>query len=284
MSKIIDCPVIAQKIKDEVKQEVLKMDNAPCLAVVIVGDNPASQVYVRNKEKVCDEVGIKSIVRRLPHDSTQEAVEQTVKELNYDENIHGILVQLPLPAHLNEQKVVDCIAPSKDVDGLTIHNQGLLALGRIEEAIVPCTPAGVLRIFDEIDYDLEGKEVVVVGRSSLFGKPMTQLCLSRNATVTQCHSRTRNVSNHLSESDVAIIAIGKPKMFDSCDFRATDIIIDVGINRDENGRLCGDVDTQDVLEYKERVQITPVPKGVGVLTTAMLLKNVVKCSKLAGNH
>lgn len=277
MSKIIDCPSIAQKIKDEVKAEVELLGVKPCLAVVIVGDDPASKTYVRNKEKVCEEVGIESKTIRLPEYTTQSDLEVVVHQLNRHSGVHGILVQLPLPKHLNEQKVIDLIAPHKDVDGLTITNQGLLALGRLDEAIIPCTPAGVLRIFDEIEYDLEGKEVTIVGRSNLFGKPMAQLCLSRNATVRMCHSKTAHVSYHMSESDVAIVAIGKPKMFDSTDFRATDIVIDVGINRDENGKLCGDVDTQDVLEWKELVQITPVPRGVGVLTTAMLTKNVLKC-------
>ena len=277
MSKIIDCPSIAQKIKDEVKAEIELLGIKPCLAVVIVGDDPASKTYVRNKEKVCEEVGIESKTIRLPEYATQSDLEVIVHQLNRHSRVHGILVQLPLPKHLNEQKVIDLIAPHKDVDGLTITNQGLLALGRLDEAIIPCTPAGVLRIFDEIEYDLEGKEVTIVGRSNLFGKPMAQLCLSRNATVRMCHSKTAHVSYHMSESDVAIVAIGKPKMFDSTDFRSTDIVIDVGINRDENGKLCGDVDTQDVLEEKELIQITPVPRGVGVLTTAILAKNVLKC-------
>lgn len=277
MSKIIDCPSIAQKIKDEVKAEIELLGIKPCLAVVIVGDDPASKTYVRNKEKVCEEVGIESKTIRLPEHATQSDLEVIVHQLNRHSGVHGILVQLPLPKHLNEQKVIDLIAPHKDVDGLTITNQGLLALGRLDEAIIPCTPAGVLRIFDEIEYDLEGKEVTIVGRSNLFGKPMAQLCLSRNATVRMCHSKTAHVSYHMLESDVAIVAIGKPKMFDSTDFRSTDIVIDVGINRDENGKLCGDVDTQDVLEEKELIQITPVPRGVGVLTTAILAKNVLKC-------
>jgi methylenetetrahydrofolate dehydrogenase (NADP+)/methenyltetrahydrofolate cyclohydrolase len=281
MSKIIDCVSIAQKVKEEVKQEVSTMEHAPCLTVVIVGDDPASQVYVRNKEKVCEEVGIKSVVHRLPSDSTQTMVEGVVKALNHDHNIHGILVQLPLPKHLDEQRIIDCIDPRKDVDGLTVHNQGLLALGRLSEAVLPCTPSGVIRIFDEIGYDLAGKDVVIVGRSNLFGKPMAQLCLNRNATVTMCHSKTQALKHVTALSDVAICAIGAPKFFDENFFRNNDVVIDVGINRDENGKLCGDVDLHAVLE--EVGAITPVPRGVGVLTTAMLLKNVLKCSKLLGN-
>lgn len=284
MTKIIDCVSIAQKVKDEVKQEVSTMENAPCLAVIIVGDDPASQVYVRNKEKVCEEVGVKSAVHRLPQNTTQSTLERVVRALNYDGNIHGILVQLPLPAHLDEQKIIDCIDPRKDVDGLTVHNQGLLALGRIEEAIIPCTPSGVLRIFDEIDYDLTGKEVTIVGRSNLFGKPMAQLCLSRNATITHCHSKTVDLDFVTASADVAIVAIGQPEYFRGVDFWDADIIIDVGINRNSNGKLCGDVATDSVLELGRADYVTPVPKGVGVLTTAMLLKNVLKCSKLMGNY
>lgn len=283
MSKIIDCVSIAEKIKSEVREEVQSLGVKPCLTVVLVGNNPASQTYVRNKEKVCNEVGIESRVVYVREDIPQIGLETIVKQLNNDCNVHGILVQLPLPEHLDEQKVIDLIDPCKDVDGLTTCNMGLIMQGRFDEAIIPCTPAGVLRIFDEIGHDLEGEEVTIVGRSNLFGKPMAQLCLSRNATVRMCHSKTAHVSYHMSESDVAIVAIGKPKMFDSTDFRTTDIVIDVGINRDENGKLCGDVDTQDVLEWKELIQITPVPRGVGLTTTAMLLKNVVKCLKLQNN-
>ena len=281
MNKIIDCVSIAQKVKDEVKQEVLQMENAPCLTVVIVGDDPASQVYVRNKEKVCEEVGIKSKTIRLSGDIDQYALETVVKSLNEEPTVHGILVQLPLPKHLNEQQVIDCIDPRKDVDGLTIHNQGLLALGRLDEAVLPCTPSGVIRIFDEIGYDLTGKEVAIVGRSNLFGKPMAQLCLNRNATVIMCHSKTQALKHVTALSDVVICAIGAPKFFDENFFRRNDVVIDVGINRDENGKLCGDVDLHAVLDEVEA--ITSVPRGVGTLTTAMLLKNVLKCSKLLGN-
>lgn len=282
MNKIIDCVSIAQKVKDEVKQEVSTMENAPCLTVVIVGDDPASQVYVRNKEKVCEEVGIKSKTVRLSGDIDQYALETVVKSLNEEPTVHGILVQLPLPKHLNEQQVIDCIDPRKDVDGLTVHNQGLLALGRLDEAVLPCTPSGVIRIFDEIGYDLTGKEVAIVGRSNLFGKPMAQLCLNRNATVIMCHSKTQALKHVTALSDVVICAIGAPKFFDENFFRRNDVVIDVGINRDENGKLCGDVDLHAVLD--EVGAITPVPRGVGVLTTAMLLKNVLKCSNLLGNH
>ena len=280
MNKIVDCTAIAQKIKDEVKAEVELLGIKPCLAVVIVGDDPASKTYVRNKEKVCEEVGIESKTVRLSGDIDQYALETVVKSLNEEPTVHGILVQLPLPKHLDEQKVIDLIAPHKDVDGLTIANQGLLALGRLNEAIIPCTPAGVLRIFDEIEYDLQGKRVTIVGRSNLFGKPMAQLALSRNATVKMCHSKTDSLMMETSNAHVLICAIGQPKFIDSKYTDYNEVVVDVGINRDEHGKLCGDVDLQDVIDnsWSDNLKhITPVPRGAGVLTTAMLAKDVVKC-------
>lgn len=278
MTNIIDCPFIARKIKEEVKHEVQGLGIKPCLAVVLVGDNPASQTYVKNKEKVCNEVGIESKVVYVRNDVSQIGLETIVKQLNNDCNVHGILVQLPLPSHLDEQKIIDLINPKKDVDGLTIHNQGLLALGRLDEAIIPCTPSGVLRMFDEVGYDLNGKNVTIVGRSNLFSKPMFHLALSRNATVTMCHSKTTNLTYKTVSADVLISAIGQPKYFGFFDVGRGAFVVDVGINRDEDGKLCGDVDTNEVIHNVE--YITPVPRGVGVLTTAMLLKNVVKCVKL----
>lgn len=277
-NKIIDCPSIAQKIKDEVRQEVQELGTKPCLAVVLVGDNPASQTYVKNKEKVCNEVGIDSKVVRVDENISQSELETIVRQLNNDCNVHGILVQLPLPSHLDEQKVIDLIHPKKDVDGLTTENMGLIMRGRIDEAIVPCTPAGVLRMFDEMEYDLKGKNVTIVGRSNLFSKPMFHLALSRNATVTMCHSKTINLMNKTVNADVLISAIGQPKYFGFYDVGKGACVVDVGINRDENGRLCGDVNLDEVINSVE--YITPVPRGVGTLTTAMLLKNVVKCIKL----
>lgn len=279
MGKIIDCVPIAQKIKDEVKHEIQELGMKPCLAVVLVGDNPASQVYVRNKEKVCNEVGIDSKVVYARGGISQSELETIVKQLNNDCNVHGILVQLPLPSHLDEQKIIDLINPHKDVDGLTVHNQGLLALGRIDEAIIPCTPSGVIRIFDEIEYNLEGKQVTIIGRSNLFGKPMAQLCLSRNATVVMCHSKTEGLDYYTRFSEVVICAIGRPRFLNENHLFNNEVVIDVGINRDENNKLCGDVDLDVVIDYIG--QITPVPRGLGLITTAMLLKNVVKCIKLS---
>ena len=246
---------------------------------MIVGNDKASETYVRNKAKTCEQVGIKSSIIAIREDAPQIALETVIKQLNEDDSVHSILLQLPLPKGFDEQKAIDLISPNKDADGLTVYNQGLVALGRLEEAIIPCTPSGVIRMFDEIGYELEGKTITVVGRSNLFGKPMGQLCLSRNATVKMCHSRTNGLHNELDFQDVVISAIGKPKFLDNTYLSYNDVLVDVGINRDENGKLCGDIDIEDVLEIEEEAPkyYTPVPGGIGLLTTAMLMKNVVKC-------
>ena len=214
----------------------------------------------------------------LREDIPQIALDTVINQLNNDENVHGILLQLPLPKTSDEQRAIDLISQYKDVDGLTIANAGLVALGRLEEAIIPCTPSGVIRMFDEIGYDLEGKTVSVIGRSNLFGKPMGQLCLSRNATVKMCHSRTEELHNELDFQDVVISAIGKPKFLDNTHLSYNDVLVDIGINRDENGKLCGDIDIEDVLSIEEEAPkyYTPVPGGIGTITTAMLMKNVIK--------
>ena len=282
MAQAIDCKAIREKILNEVKEEVATLPTQPHLAVVIVGDDKASHTYVKNKEKTCEQVGIKSSVVMLREDIPQIALDTVINQLNNDENVHGILLQLPLPKHLNEQRAIDLISQYKDVDGLTIANAGLVALGRLDEAIIPCTPSGVIRMFDEIGYDLEGKTVSVIGRSNLFGKPMSQLCLSRNATVKMCHSRTNELHNELDFQDVVISAIGKPKFLDNTHLSYNDVLVDVGINRDENGKLCGDIDIEDVLSIEEEAPkyYTPVPGGIGLLTTAMLMKNVIKAYKM----
>ena len=282
MAQAIDCKAIREKILNEVKEEVATLPTQPHLAVVIVGDDKASHTYVKNKEKTCEQVGIKSSVVMLREDIPQIALDTVINQLNNDENVHGILLQLPLPKHLNEQRAIDLISQYKDVDGLTIANAGLVALGRLDEAIIPCTPSGVIRMFDEIGYDLEGKTVTIIGRSNLFGKPMSQLCLSRNATVKMCHSRTNELHNELDFQDVVISAIGKPKFLDNTHLSYNDVLVDVGINRDENGKLCGDIDIEDVLSIEEEAPkyYTPVPGGIGLLTTAMLMKNVIKAYKM----
>ena len=282
MAQAIDCKAIREKILNEVKEEVATLPTQPHLAVVIVGDDKASHTYVKNKEKTCEQVGIKSSVVMLREDIPQIALDTVINQLNNDENVHGILLQLPLPKHLDEQRAIDLISQYKDVDGLTIANAGLVALGRLDEAIIPCTPSGVIRMFDEIGYDLEGKTVSVIGRSNLFGKPMSQLCLSRNATVKMCHSRTNELHNELDFQDVVISAIGKPKFLDNTHLSYNDVLVDVGINRDENGKLCGDIDIEDVLSIEEEAPkyYTPVPGGIGTITTAMLMKNVIKAYKM----
>lgn len=282
MAQAIDCKAIREKILNEVKEEVATLPTQPHLAVVIVGDDKASHTYVKNKEKTCEQVGIKSTTIKLPECATQEELESTIRQLNFDSEIHGVLLQLPLPKHLNEQQAIDLISQYKDVDGLTIANAGLVALGRLDEAIIPCTPSGVLRMFDEIGYELEGKCVAVIGRSNLFGKPMAQLCLSRNATVKMCHSRTNDLPSELDFQDVVISAIGKPKFLDNTYLSYNDVLVDVGINRDENGKLCGDIDIEDVLSIEEEAPkyYTPVPGGIGTITTAMLMKNVIKAYKM----
>lgn len=282
MAQAIDCKAIREKILNEVKEEVATLPTQPHLAVVIVGDDKASHTYVKNKEKTCEQVGIKSSVVRLRGDIPQVALNTVINQLNNDKNVHGILLQLPLPKHLDEQQAIDLISQYKDVDGLTIANVGLVALGRLDEAIIPCTPSGVIRMFDEIGYDLEGKTVTIIGRSNLFGKPMSQLCLSRNATVKMCHSRTNELHNELDFQDVVISAIGKPKFLDNTHLSYNDVLVDVGINRDENGKLCGDIDIEDVLSIEEEAPkyYTPVPGGIGLLTTAMLMKNVIKAYKM----
>lgn len=279
MTKAIDCKTIREKVLDEVREEVAMLSEKPHLAVVIVGNDKASETYVRNKAKTCKQVGIESSVITIREDAPQFFLEAVIKQLNEDDSVHGILLQLPLPKGFNEQKAIDLISPNKDVDGLTIANAGLVALGRLDEAIVPCTPSGVLRMFDEIGYDLEGKTVTVVGRSNLFGKPMAQLCLSRNATVKMCHSRTEGLGMQTKFQDVVISAIGKPKFLSKMHLVGNDVLVDVGINRDENGKLCGDIDIEDVLSWKhsEIQYYTPVPGGIGQLTTAMLMKNVIRC-------
>lgn len=282
MAQAIDCKAIREKILNEVKEEVATLPTQPHLAVVIVGDDKASHTYVKNKEKTCEQVGIKSSVIMLREDIPQIALNTVINQLNNDKNVHGILLQLPLPKHLDEQQAIDLINPKLDVDGLTIANAGLVALGRLEEAIIPCTPSGVIRMFDEIGYDLEGKTVTIIGRSNLFGKPMAQLCLSRNATVKMCHSRTKALESELDFQEVVISAIGKPKFLDNTYLSYNDVLVDVGINRDENGKLCGDIDIEDVLSIEEEAPkyYTPVPGGIGLLTTAMLMKNVIKAYKM----
>lgn len=273
---IISGKDISVKIKDQLKEEVSKIKETyprlPKLVVILVGDNQASQTYVRNKERGCQYIGIESEILR--HDASFSEIEllQEINDLNNDDTVDGILVQLPLPQHINEEKVLDAIVPSKDVDGFHPENVAKLFLG--QHSLVPCTPKGMMVLLEEINYDLAGKEVVIVGRSNIVGKPVALLCLQKNATVTIAHSQTKDLKAVCSRADVLIAAIGKPKFFNHEYVKDGAVVLDVGINRDENNKLCGDVDFDDV---KDKVSaITPVPGGIGPMTITMLMKNTIE--------
>lgn len=279
---IISGKDISIKRKDELKKEVEQLvaddKRLPQLVVILVGDNQASQTYVRNKEKGCQYIGIKSQVIRKDADMSEEELVSLIKELNEDKDVDGILVQLPLPKHINEDRILDLIDPSKDVDGFHPDNVARLFLG--QESLVPCTPKGMMVMLDEIGYDLTGKEVVVVGRSNIVGKPVALLCLQRNATVTIAHSRTKDLKQVCKRADVLIAAIGKAKFFNKDYIKEGAVVLDVGINRDENNKLCGDVDFDDVKDIVS--YITPVPGGVGPMTITMLLSNTLEAYKQRG--
>ena len=273
---IISGKEISVKIKDQLKEEVSKIKETyprlPKLVVILVGDNQASQTYVRNKERGCQYIGIESEILR--HDASFSEIEllQEINDLNNDDTVDGILVQLPLPQHINEEKVLDAIVPSKDVDGFHPENVAKLFLG--QHSLVPCTPKGMMVLLEEINYDLASKEVVIVGRSNIVGKPVALLCLQKNATVTIAHSQTKDLKAVCSRADVLIAAIGKPKFFNHEYVKDGAVVLDVGINRDENNKLGGDVDFDDV---KDKVSaITPVPGGIGPMTITMLMKNTIE--------
>lgn len=268
---------LSKKIKESIKTTIDCLTNEgrrkPCLVTILVGDNPASKVYVANKEKACNEVGILPIVERCDENITEESLLYLIKMYNDNKYVDGILVQLPLPQHINVENVLKAIDPKKDVDGFHPENVAKLWLG--QDCIKPCTPQGIIDLIDYLGVDFEGKHVVVLGRSNIVGLPVTKMCLDRNATVTVCHSRTANLAEITRTADVLIVAIGKPK-FVTADMLGEDaVVIDVGINRDENGKLCGDVDYEYVSKYAKA--ITPVPGGVGPMTIACLLKNTIKC-------
>lgn len=267
---------ISQKRKDKLKEkiDILKQTGKriPKLVVILVGEDPASKTYVRNKERGCEYTGILSEIIRLEDTISEETLVNEIERLNHDDTVDGILVQLPIPKHINEERILNLIDPSKDVDGFHPDNVAKLFLG--QKGTVPCTPKGMMVLLDEINYDLNGKHVVVVGRSNIVGKPVSLLCLQRNATVTMCHSRTANLKEECARADVLVAAIGKPKFFDASYVKEGAVVLDVGINRDENNKLCGDVDYESV---KDKVSyITPVPGGVGPMTIAMLLENTLE--------
>lgn len=278
MTQLIDGKRISQEIKDELKIEVQKMQEqgiSVCLAVVQVGNDPASTVYVRNKKKACAYVGIESRAYELPEETTEEELVKLVEELNQDDTVNGILVQLPLPRHINEDRIIRTISPDKDVDGFHPVSVGRLWIG--EKGFVSCTPAGIIQLLKRSGIEIEGKNCVIVGRSNIVGKPMAALLLRENGTVTVTHSRTKNLSEVTSKADILIAAIGKARFITAEYVKDGAVVIDVGMNRDEEGHLCGDVDFKDV-EAKVSA-ITPVPGGVGPMTIAMLMNNCVETAR-----
>lgn len=279
MATIIDGKLVTAKIREEIKNESAAFEKEtgikPGLAVIIVGDDPASQVYVRNKGKACEEVGFYSEIHRLPAETTEEELLSLVHSLNENEKIHGILVQSPLPKHLDEALIVNNIRYEKDVDAFHPVNVGKIMIG--DYNFLPCTPAGVMELLKAYDIDVCGKEVAVVGRSNIVGKPQAMLMLHANATVTICHSRTKNLKEVLNRADVVVMAIGKAKFLTADMIKEGAVVIDVGMNRDENGKLCGDVDFEEC--EKKASYITPVPGGVGPMTITMLMKNTLTAAK-----
>jgi len=275
MANIIDGKKISNDIKDELKVTVTAYKEKGIeitLAVIQVGSDPASSVYVGNKKKACEYTGIKSLSYELPEETTEEELLKLVQELNHRKDVNGILVQLPLPAHINEDLIIQTIAPEKDVDGFHPQSVGALAIG--QKGFVSCTPAGIIQLLKRSGIEMEGKECVVIGRSNIVGKPMALLLLRENGTVTVCHSRTKNIKEVTKRADILIVAIGKPKLITKDYIKEGAVVIDVGMHRDENNKLCGDVDYNDVITQVSA--ITPVPGGVGPMTIAMLMANCVE--------
>lgn len=275
MAKIIDGKLISAQIKDELKIEVAGLKEkgiVPCLAVIQVGNDPASSVYVNNKKKACAYVGIESLSYELEECVSQEKLLMIIDELNHNDMVHGILVQLPLPKHINEEAVIQAIAPKKDVDGFHPETVGNMCIG--SKGFLPCTPAGVIQLLKRSGIEIAGKECVILGRSNIVGKPMALLLLRENGTVTITHSRTENLKEVTKRADILVVAIGKPKFITSEFVKEGAVVIDVGIHRNENNKLCGDVDFDDVVDKVSA--ITPVPGGVGPMTIAMLMNNCVE--------
>lgn len=275
MYQIIDGKRISQEIKDELKEKVAAMKAEGverCLAVIQVGSDPASSVYVNNKKKACEYIGIKSLSYQLPEETTQEELLELIGSLNAREDVNGILVQLPVPEHIDEDKILLAISPRKDVDGFHPVNVGNLSIGR--PGYVSCTPAGVIQLLKRSGIEIAGKECVVLGRSNIVGKPMAMLLLRENGTVTVCHSRTKNLKEITRRADILVVAVGKPRLVDASYVKEGAVVIDVGIHRNENNKLCGDVDFDSVAPHVSA--ITPVPGGVGPMTIAMLMNNCVE--------
>ena len=275
MAHLIDGKAISKQIKDELRKEVTELKQQgilPCLAVIQVGKDPASSVYVNNKKKACEYIGIESLSYELEESISEGELLHLIQDLNQNDEVNGILVQLPLPKHIDENKVIQAIYPSKDVDGFHPETVGNMCIGT--KGFLPCTPAGVIQLLKRSDIAIEGKECVVVGRSNIVGKPMAMLLLRENGTVTITHSRTKDLKDVCKRADILIAALGKPKFITAEYVKEGAVVIDVGIHRNEDNKLCGDVDFDDVAELVSA--ITPVPGGVGPMTIAMLMNNCVE--------
>ncbi|HLQ83900.1 MAG TPA: bifunctional methylenetetrahydrofolate dehydrogenase/methenyltetrahydrofolate cyclohydrolase FolD [Pseudogracilibacillus sp.] len=280
-AEVINGKDLAQEIRDELKIEIteLKKQNiTPHLTVIIVGDDPASHSYVKGKKKASAEVGMSSEIIELPKETTEKTLLEKIEELNNDSSVHGILVQLPLPEQINEQHVIETINPAKDVDGFHPISVGKMMLG--ENTFLPCTPFGIITMLKSRNIEIAGKHAVVLGRSNIVGKPVGQLLLNESATVTYCHSKTKDLKKYTTDADILIVAIGKEHVINADDIKEGAVVIDVGVNRTDAGTLTGDVDFESAKEKAS--YITPVPKGVGPMTITMLLKNTVKAAKQIG--
>lgn len=279
MAKIIDGKLISKQIKDELKEKVAELKTVGKeigMAVIQVGNDPASSVYVGNKKKACAYIGIRSESYELPEETTQDELLNLIDRLNKDDNIHGILVQLPVPKHIDEDTIIQAISPKKDVDGFHPQSVGALSIG--QKGFVSCTPAGIIQLLKRSDVNIEGKECVVIGRSNIVGKPMALLLLRENGTVTVTHSKTQNLKEICKRADILVVAIGRPKMIDASYVKEGAVVIDVGIHRNEDNKLCGDVDFDSVEPIASA--ITPVPGGVGPMTIAMLMNNCVEAATM----
>ena len=278
MAVIIDGKSLAKEIRENLKKEAEKLRDKgiiPHLAVIMVGDNDASKVYVRNKSRACEEIGIEFKEYLLPNTTKQSELIELIKKLNEDKKVNGILLQSPIPKPLNIQKAFNTISPEKDVDGFNPYNVGNLCIG--QDGFIPCTPLGIMKMFEKYNIDIDGKKVAIIGRSNIVGKPMAQCMLAKNATVTICHSRTRELKKEVKDADIIISASGKRNIVTRDMVKDEVVIIDVGMNRNDEGKLCGDVDFEKIKEKAS--YITPVPGGVGPMTIAMLMENVIKATK-----
>ncbi len=278
MAVIIDGKSLAKEIRENLKKEAEKLRDKgiiPHLAVIMVGDNDASKVYVRNKSRACEEIGIEFKEYLLPSTTKQSELIELIKKLNEDKKVNGILLQSPIPKPLNIQKAFNTISPEKDVDGFNPYNVGNLCIG--QDGFIPCTPLGIMKMFEKYNIEIDGKKVAIIGRSNIVGKPMAQCMLAKNATVTICHSRTRELKKEVKDADIIISASGKRNIVTSDMVKDGVVIIDVGMNRNDEGKLCGDVDFEKIKEKAS--YITPVPGGVGPMTIAMLMENVIKATK-----